>query len=196
MRKYSIYVHTNKANGKKYYGMTLQKPHRRWGRNGNNYRTNQAFRAAIDKYGWDGFTHEVLAHGLTFKAAFELEQAYIARDETTNPEKGYNRHPGTYPTRESSYRNISAAKMGHKVSQSTREKIRHSAQKLAVAQFTPTGEQLNVFPSLTAAADSIGMHKSDICAACRGRKQTVRGYIWRYAGSDSQSHNKSLQVLS
>ena len=183
MRTYSIYVHTNKANGKKYYGMTLQKPERRWGRGGNNYQTNQAFREAIDTYGWDGFTHEVLATGLPFHDAFRLEQAYIKRDDATNPAKGYNRVPGTYPTRESCYKNISAAKKGHPVSQSTREKIRQSASKMAVAQFTPSGERLQVFPSLTAAASAVDMHKSNICAVCRGRKQTARGYIWRYAAS-------------
>lgn len=181
MRTYSVYVHTNKANGKKYYGMTLQKPHRRWGRNGNNYKTNQAFREAIDEYGWDGFTHEVLARDLPFHEAFLLEQAYIRRDDATNPEKGYNRHPGTYPAREQCYKNISAAKMGHTVSQSTREKIRRSIPKLPVAQFTRAGDHVKTFPSITDAAKSVSLHKSNIWAVCTGKKQSARGFVWRYA---------------
>lgn len=162
MRTYSIYVHTNKADGKKYYGMTLQKPHRRWGLNGNNYRSNREFRSAIAKYGWDGFAHEVLASGLPFHEAYRLEQAYIMRDDTTNPAKGYNRVPGTYATREKCYKNIAAAKMGHAVSQSTREKIRRNTKRLAVVQYTASGEALQIFPSLTEAAAAVALQEQHV----------------------------------
>lgn len=185
MRTYSVYVHVNKANGKKYYGMTLQKPERRWGRNGNKYKSNHAFREAIEQYGWDGFAHIVLARDLSFAAAFQLEQACINRDDATNPEKGYNRVIGTYPTREECYRKISLAKMGHSVSQSTRETLRLSAPKRAVSQYSRSGNHIQTFPSITAAADSVNMHKTHVCAACRGRKQTAGGYVWRYAASGS-----------
>ncbi len=73
--------------------------------------------------------------------------------------------------------------MGHTVSQSTREKIRLSVQKLAVVQYTLAGEPVKTFPSITAAASSVNLHKSTICAVCRGRKQTAKGFIWRYAVS-------------
>lgn len=183
MRTYSIYVHTNKKSGKKYYGMTLQKPERRWGRNGNNYKTNQAFREAIERDGWDGFTHEVLARDLPFREAFLLERMYIRRDDTTNPERGYNRHPGTYPTRESCYKNISVAKMGHSVSWTTREKIRRAIPRRPVTQYTLSGERLRTFASITDAARAVNLHKSKIWAVCAGEKRTARGFIWRYASS-------------
>ena len=55
-KKYCVYVHTNKANGKKYIGITCRNPEVRW-RNGAGYKRHPKFYAAIQKYGWDGFTH-------------------------------------------------------------------------------------------------------------------------------------------
>ena len=55
---YTVYCHTNKINGKRYVGITKQKPETRWN-NGKGYST-QYFKRAIDKYGWEEFTHEIL----------------------------------------------------------------------------------------------------------------------------------------
>lgn len=52
-----VYMHTNNINGKRYIGIS-QNPKRRW-KNGNGYKT-QLFGKAINKYGWDNFTHEIL----------------------------------------------------------------------------------------------------------------------------------------
>ena len=62
-RKYVVYVHINKINGKRYYGITSMKEKTRW-HNGRGYKT-QHFARAIDKYGWEGFDHVVIARGLT-----------------------------------------------------------------------------------------------------------------------------------
>ena len=88
-KHYSVYMHENKTNKKKYIGMTGKDPEIRW-RKGTNYRTCIAFRRAIEKYGWDGFDHVVLYTGLTREEACEKEQELIAQYQTTNPEFGYN----------------------------------------------------------------------------------------------------------
>ena len=79
-KKYSVYIHTNKNNGKNYIGMTSTKPERRWGRQGEGYLRikngkycQPAFANAILKYGWDSFQHEIIATNLTFEEASELE---------------------------------------------------------------------------------------------------------------------------
>ena len=87
--EYCVYVHTNKANGKRYVGITSMEPEKRWAK-GSGYRSNVLFYRAIQKYGWDGFDHNILAYGLTKQEACEMEVAMIAKYDLVNPERGYN----------------------------------------------------------------------------------------------------------
>ena len=91
-RKYVVYVHINKINGKRYYGITSMKPEQRW-KNGKGYVGNH-FVNSINKYGWDGFDHIIIARGLTKEEAAWLEIELIAVYDTTNPSHGYNLSPG------------------------------------------------------------------------------------------------------
>ena len=75
-RKYAVYCHTNKINGKKYVGITGNKPEYRW-KNGLGYQNHPHFFAAIKKYGWHNFWHEVLYTGLTKAEAEEWETKLI-----------------------------------------------------------------------------------------------------------------------
>ena len=78
-RLFVVYCHTNKVNGKRYIGITCQIPEVRWGYNGNNYKQSQPyFAAAIKKYGWDNFIHEILYSGLTANEAQNKEIELIA----------------------------------------------------------------------------------------------------------------------
>ena len=88
-KQYCVYVHTNKTNGKKYFGITCQKPEERW-RRGNGYKNSEAFYPAIQKYGWDGFDHDIVASGLTKSEAEKLEIKLICEHQTQNKEHGYN----------------------------------------------------------------------------------------------------------
>ena len=103
-----VYCHTNKINNKKYFGITSQNPpSKRWGCNGRNYNEEHQphFARAIRKYGWDNFSHEVLAEGLTESEAKKLEIQLIAEYKTTDYNLGYNKSFGgdgnvKYPTEE------------------------------------------------------------------------------------------------
>lgn len=88
-KEYCVYVHTNKTNGKRYVGITSMEPEKRWA-NGHGYRSNVLFYRAIQKYGWDGFDHDILACGLTKQEACKMEVAMIANYDLVNPKKGYN----------------------------------------------------------------------------------------------------------
>lgn len=88
-RKYIIYKHTNLINNKIYIGQTCQTARVRW-QYGGGYKHNAHFYAAIKKYGWHNFKHEILYTDLTSEQANELEIKLIALFDTTNSDKGYN----------------------------------------------------------------------------------------------------------
>ena len=92
-KNWCVYCHTNKTNGKRYIGKTRKRPEIRWGRGGAGYKSNSHYYAAIQKYGWDGFEHEVLKSGLTNEESSEWERYFIDLYGTADPQKGYN---GTY----------------------------------------------------------------------------------------------------
>ena len=84
-----VYKHTNLSNGKVYIGITNRNPEKRWSK-GNAYKSNQHFTNAIKKYGWEGFSHEIIKEGLTKEEALLLEESLIKEYDSTNSEKGYN----------------------------------------------------------------------------------------------------------
>lgn len=116
-RDYKLYVHVS-PSGKRYYGITKQEPENRWG-NGKKYKSNKHFTGAINKYGWDNFTHEILFNNLTEAEAKLLEQCYIALYDTTNQDKGYNISTGGEggngcERSEETRRKLSESRMGEK----------------------------------------------------------------------------------
>lgn len=92
MKSFIVYMHTNKINGKKYIGITCQKPTQRW-RGGKGYKIG-GLKRAIDKYGWNNFTHEILYSGLSKEDACMKEQELIAKYNTMNKKYGYNQCEG------------------------------------------------------------------------------------------------------
>lgn len=85
---YYLYMHTT-PNGKRYVGITKQKPERRWG-NGDGYRTCNGFFNAITKYGWTNISHEVILSDLSKEEAEYFERLFIAMFRTANTSYGYN----------------------------------------------------------------------------------------------------------
>ena len=53
-----LYLHIA-PNGKKYFGITCQRPKQRW-KNGHGYKNNEHFWNAIKLYGWSNIKHVVL----------------------------------------------------------------------------------------------------------------------------------------
>lgn len=92
-RKYCVYKHTNKINGKVYIGITSQKPRKRWDC-GRGYQKNKHFWDAIQRYGWENFEHEILFQQLSPEDAFSLEKELILKYDSRDYRKGYNCSPG------------------------------------------------------------------------------------------------------
>ena len=94
MGEYSLYIHTNKINGKRYVGITKQRPEQRWGINGSNYKESPHLYSAIEKYGWNNFEHDIIHNGMTRDDACLLEKHYISHFKTQNRDYGYNTFEG------------------------------------------------------------------------------------------------------
>ena len=88
-KKWCVYKHTNKINGKIYIGQTCKVPQQRWA-NGEGYQKCTLFYKAIQKYGWDNFEHEIVKKDLTHEEADNEEKFLIACFESNKPDKGYN----------------------------------------------------------------------------------------------------------
>ena len=88
-KKYTVYKHINKINGKVYIGQTCINPNSRW-RNGKGYIHNQYFYNAIQKYGWDNFEHIIISQNLTQDEANIMEESLIRFHKSTDRNKGYN----------------------------------------------------------------------------------------------------------
>lgn len=123
---YCVYVHTNKINGKKYVGQTINgyKPEKRWV-NGNGYKKCAYFYKAIQKYGWDNFEHEIIASNLTQDEANHFEELLIEKLCTMNSKNGYNLKSGGENNKlsEETKKKIGEANRGRPLSEEHRKKL-------------------------------------------------------------------------
>lgn len=122
---YTVYMHVNKTNGKKYVGITCQaNPKRRWS-NGEGYRQQRRFYNAIKCYGFDGFDHLILESGLTKEQAETKEQEYIRKYKSNDLRYGYNIENGGHVNKytDEQRKQMSIAHLGHTHSEQTKEKM-------------------------------------------------------------------------
>lgn len=186
-----VYMHENRINGKRYIGITSQKPTNRWG-NGHGYKRCPFFYASILKYGWDTFRHEILYTNLTQDDAEKLEIELIAKYETQNPDKGYNLSSGGrvnsgFRRSEEFKKKLSMSKIGHDVSEEQRRnhskkmKNRFTGSKNPFAKAVICVETGQRFDTLTEASEWAKVNISNISACCRGRIKSIGGYRWKYA---------------
>lgn len=91
-KNYKVYMHTNLTTLKKYCGITKMKPETRWN-NGLGYKSNKKFYSDVKKYGWDGFSHEILYDNLDYLQARTIETKIIK--ELNLIKDGYNQSGST-----------------------------------------------------------------------------------------------------
>lgn len=127
-KSWVVYRHTS-PNGKIYIGITCKKVEHRWN-NGKGYIGSPHFLNAINKYGWNNITHEILYKNLERRQAQILEISLIHYYKSNMPEFGYNityggeGHSGTFS--EEHKKKIGESLRGHVVSKETRQKIAKS----------------------------------------------------------------------
>ena len=195
---YKVYVHINKVNGKRYYGITKQEVENRW-RNGKGYSNNDYFWNSINKYGWDNFEHIVIAKGLTEEEAKWLEIELIREWDTTNRDKGYNISLGGESSNhsEESRKKMSESHKGmtfseeHKKNLSEAHKGQDSPNKTKVYCV----ELDMYFDTITEASKYVGCTVGNISSVL-GKNGTAKGYHWIYAEDVNEENiNKVLRVI-
>jgi len=92
MGLFSVYKHVS-PSGKVYIGLTSQSPEDRWKR-GKAYYQNKHFSSAINRYGWENFTHEIVCDGLSKEDACAKEKELIAQYKSNDRRFGYNNSTG------------------------------------------------------------------------------------------------------
>lgn len=145
-QQYLVYKHTCRITNKSYIGQTCD-----WeSRNKTHARPSSgcvAFRNAIQKYGWDNFTHEILVDSLTLEEANKIEEMLIAEHNTLAP-VGYNIRSGGQNKliHETTKKKISEKLKGRTVSvdtiakrKKTRTGIKQTANHIANAAAARTG---------------------------------------------------------
>lgn len=193
---WTLYVHTNKVNGKKYVGITSRKVEQRWGYGGVGYKPdkgdnqNRRFWNAIKKYGWDNFDHEIIIENLSMEQAIEYEKMYILH---------YNSYKNGY---NSTYGGDGA--VGHKHSAKTKRQM--SAKRKGVKHNPEWSKRIGegqmikrkvicletgiIYDTPRHCADAMGLDFREILAVCKddrnesakvSRKLTVHGYHFQYA---------------
>lgn len=216
MRSWCVYMHEHRGSGKKYIGITGQRPEKRW-KNGRGYKGCPYFTAAIEKHGWDAFRHEVLYTGLTKDEAERLEVELIAKYDTTDRAKGYNAAAGGnttagYTIPEQGRRNISAAHVGRGHTPETRERMsqsrtgagnsfygKHHTQAAIEANVRAHGgrfvlcvETHELYTSLGAAERATGVNRYQISGCCNNKPgcKTAGGYRWQFVDTSRQERRR------
>lgn len=202
-RKFTVYCHTNKINGKKYVGITGQKPELRW-KNGQGYQTHPHFYSAIKKYGWHNFLHEILYTQLTKEEAEGMERKLIAEYNSSDPKFGYNKTlggDGCFEMSEEVRAKMGKSRKGKKMSPEFVEKnrISHLGQP-AWNKGIPWSDEMKAkcggksvtcietgksYRTAHEAAKENGIDFSSVCKCCRGKKKTCGGYHWKWAEDKS-----------
>lgn len=197
MNTYIVYKHTNLINNKIYIGITVhgENPNIRW-QNGRGYSENEKFFSDILKYGWNNFSHEILAKNLTEKEALQIESELIKSYNSVK--EGYNNSYGNQVHGEQSRQKISKALTGIKRKQSSIQKQLQTkkdncgygcgfdpitSKRVKKVRCKETGD---VFGSIAEAGNWSGtLHVGDCCLGLRehaGRHpETNQLLSWEYA---------------
>lgn len=199
-KEFVVYKHTA-PNGKVYIGITCKKPENRWN-HGKAYWQNKYFTRAINKHGWEKFTHEILFSGLSKDEACEKEKQLISTYKSNDPVFGYNLSSGgenpaegvkqseeskklrsialtgrKFPERG---KNISAAKKGRK-NGLTGKVGKECAKTLIINQIDEaTGAILRTFYGYNEMSRETGFARTPVMECANGIRKRAYGYLWTH----------------
>lgn len=163
---WKVYIHTS-PNNKYYIGITSQTTKRRWGFNGSEYKRNTNFYDDILKYGWNNFSHEVIAENLTRQDAccFEKKLIELLKSNTC---LGYNISEG----------GIGGDRKG----------------KIKVKQYSLDGIYIKTYDGASDAGSSVGIDRTRITNCCKGKSKSACGYMWCYEDKEIKEKYNRLKT--
>lgn len=168
-RRWKVYCHTNKINGKKYFGITSTSLNARF-QNGRGYSGCRYFNFAIQKYGWDNFEHEIISDNLTREEAMSLEELLVFFNMTQDSRYGYNiKDGGDIPL------GMSEEGRASLIAHNTGG---NSPRARAVVAFNIFGTKVAEFETLLDAAKYVGIGKIERNALINGG--ICGGLIFKY----------------
>ena len=160
---------------KYYVGITSRTLRQRFGNKGCGYK-GQVFYLAIQKYGWDNITHEILASNLTKEEACNFEKILISSLKCNKSIYGYNIASGGEFNGDWHHSDI--IKKQFKI----RSAEGNNPNAKTLYQFSIEGNFIHKYSCATEAAKTIGRKlssKDNLTDAARNNKM-CNGFLWAY----------------
>jgi group I intron endonuclease len=200
-------MHLNKINNKVYIGQTVQSPpQKRW--YPSNYKHNEYFYNAIQKYGWDNFEHIIIEEVCSLEEANQREQYWINYYNSINREYGYNIRPGgnnsllseeTKKKMSQNHRDVSGEKnyfygkhfCGEQHPMYGKHHSEETKQKISQSKLNKNGKPVRcittnkIFNTIREAGRYYNISSSHIAECCKGKRKTCGKYnniplTWEY----------------
>lgn len=180
MNNFIIYKHTNLLNNKSYIGITIHNeyPNARW-EGGFGYKNQPKFYQAIQEFGWNNFSHEIIENDVSPFDVERKEREYIALYDSYK--NGYNASPGGNIPSDEGRKKISNALTGIKrssesITKQITTKIKNSGWSNGIdpidtnlSQRVRCKETGDIFGSITEAENWSNSCKISEC--CKGLRQ-------------------------
>jgi len=201
-----IYCITNKVNGKKYIGQTIDFKRRKKEHFTTTATWCPLLKAAIHKYGEDNFIMKsvVMFTAINREVCVDilnkLEVFYIKKYHSHKSEYGYNISEGGggnlgFRHTEETKKRISDMKKGKKMSEEFREKCRNNSRvenlgdcRKAVLLYDLNGIFRREYPGINDAIRALGKKvsscKSSVLDCLKDAAKQIYGYQWRYKTTD------------
>lgn len=191
----SIYVFINSINNKIYVGKTINSYTLRWTKHkqdSDSKKDNCYFHKAINKYGWNKFNKYVIFQTEQLEATednknylnsiiLEKEKYYIKLYKSNDPKYGYNLTEG------------GEGVVGSIFSEERLNKMRVSASKI-VEQYDLNLNLIKEWPSMQTIKKELGWNLDCIRECCNLKRESWKGYIWRFKYIDKTSVKKEKNL--